>query len=115
MGNDKRDWHVPSDWKFIGLTQFLVPTMMVLAAILLPVLSNLKTADFVPLYWSGFYVAGLGVLLLFFARLPLYRQRKFFTFGPKALPVFHRKLYWVAYSLVALAVLQFLMFWSLAK
>jgi hypothetical protein len=26
-----------------------------------------------------------GIVLLFFARVPLYKQRKFFTFGSKAL------------------------------
>lgn len=45
-----------------------------------------------------------GIILLFFARLPLYKQHKFFTFGSKALPQSHRKLYWVAYVFIGIAV-----------
>lgn len=44
----------------------------------------------------------LGALLLFFARLPLYRQGRFFTLGPKALSAHHRKLYFAAYALIGL-------------
>jgi hypothetical protein len=57
---------------------------------------------------SDFLLAvGLGVVgigLLFFARLPLYRQRRFTTFGPRHLDSAHRKLYWRAYGFVAVSV-----------
>ncbi len=42
-------------------------------------------------------LGGTGSLLLFAARLPLYRQRRFFTFGPSSLTGIHRKLYYAAY------------------
>ena len=55
--------------------------------------------------WSSLAVATLGVVLLFFARLPLYRQRRFFTFGPGALPPGHRKLYNAAYAVIVPSVI----------
>ncbi len=45
-------------------------------------------------------LGGAGSLLLFAARLPLYRQHRFFTFGPRSLTGIHRKLYYAAYWLI---------------
>jgi hypothetical protein len=49
-------------------------------------------------------VAAVGVVLLFMARLPLYRERRFFTFGPGALDQRHRRLYRWAYGFIAAGV-----------
>jgi hypothetical protein len=38
-------------------------------------------------------VAVLGAVLLFIAKLPLYRQGRFFTFGIRALPVTSHRFY----------------------
>ena len=46
-----------------------------------------------------------GAVLLFFARLPLYRQRKFFTVGPKELKGVHWALYYCAYILIVPSVI----------
>ncbi len=45
-------------------------------------------------------LGGAGSLLLLAARLPLYRQHRFFTFGPRSLTGIHRKLYYAAYCLI---------------
>ena len=82
-----------------------------MAGVLLPLLDKLKTASDVDLYLSGLGAGCLGIALLFFARSPLYRQHRFFTFGPKALPVFHRRLYWLAYVMVVLTVFLFGVVW----
>ncbi|MEN6336561.1 MAG: hypothetical protein ABFE01_20085, partial [Phycisphaerales bacterium] len=58
--------------------------------------------------WVSLVLAGIGVILLFFARLPLYRQGRFFTFGSKALPAAHRKVYRIAYGLIGLGVAMML-------
>ena len=52
-------------------------------------------------------VAGIiGVVLLFLARLPLYRSGQLFTFGPRLLDISHRRLYRWAYAFVAASVLM---------
>ncbi|MFA6544595.1 MAG: hypothetical protein WCS99_09240 [Limisphaerales bacterium] len=50
----------------------------------------------------------VGVLLLFFARLPLYRQRRFLTFGPGQLAGVHRRLYFAAYVCLGFGVVMML-------
>lgn len=42
---------------------------------------------------SALAFAGIGIVLLFVSKLPLYRQRRFFTFGPSLLDERHRRLY----------------------
>lgn len=49
------------------------------------------------LIWIGFASAIIGVVLLFLARLPLYRQGRFLTIGPRDLDESHRRLYFWAY------------------
>jgi hypothetical protein len=50
------------------------------------------------------WLGGIGSVLLFAARLPLYRQRRFFTLDPKALTGVHRKLYYAAYWFIVPSV-----------
>jgi hypothetical protein len=51
----------------------------------------------------------IGIVLLFLARLPLYRQKRFFVFGPKHLDAAHRKLYQAAYAFVWISVFLLLL------
>jgi hypothetical protein len=53
-------------------------------------------------------LGGIGVVLLFFARLPLYRQRRFLTFGPQHLSGVHRRLYFAAYAFLVPCILLLL-------
>lgn len=55
----------------------VVPEIAILAGVLLPVLSFLKTTDAIILFYTAFGTGVMGSLLLFLARLPLYRQRDF--------------------------------------
>jgi hypothetical protein len=104
MSGKTSNWHIPPDWAFqFGLLAISL-AIVILAGVLLPVLSRLKTAAVFDLYWGGLGLGAAGILLLFFARLPLYRQRRFWTFGPSALPNFHRKLYWLAYTTIVAAI-----------
>ena len=48
--------------------------------------------------------AASGVALVFRGKLPLYRQRRFFTFGSAALPEVGRALYRRGYGFIAVAV-----------
>ena len=58
--------------------------------------------------WMALTLAVIGVVLLFIARLPLYRHRRFFTFGPKGLPEGHRKVYRIAYGFVGVGAAMML-------
>ncbi len=71
--------------------------------------------DFSDLFWSGSSLACAGIVLLFLARWPLYRQKRFLDFGPSALPAFNRKLYWLAYIMVIGAVLLLGIVWLRIK
>ena len=55
-------------------------------------------------YSIGLSAAAFGVALIFYAKLPLYRQRRFFTFGSRALPEGRRLFYRWGYRCVAFAV-----------
>jgi len=105
MSRKSSDWYIPPDWVFLFSLQFFIPVIVILAGMLLPVLSFLKTTDAIILFYTGLGTGVMGSLLLFLARLPLYRQHRFWTFGPSALPPFHRKLYWLAYVAIITALL----------
>ncbi|HWB01943.1 MAG TPA: hypothetical protein VG796_02895 [Verrucomicrobiales bacterium] len=88
--NKKSDWHIPWDhvlYFFPGI--LIIPGLMVAALVRPPLLF---------LFASGVAIAGW--IMLFVARLPLYRQRRFFAFGPAALDTKHRRLYWRAYKVI---------------
>jgi hypothetical protein len=115
MTKKSSDWYVPLDWLAQFSLLFIIPAITILASILLPALSFLKAADALNLFYSGLGIGSLGIVLLFFARLPLYRQRRFLTFGPRELPAFHRKLYWLAYLFVVASVLLLAVVWLKVK
>jgi hypothetical protein len=88
--------------------------MAVLAALLLPALSAARHGD-PSLLHASMVFAIIGIVLLFFARIPLYKQHKYFTFGSKALPPLHRKLYRVAYVFICIAVVLMLLLIAVLK
>lgn len=109
----KRDsnWYVPADWLWhLGLF-LMVPCIVLLAGVLMPVVARLKTTDVGILYAVGLAAGIAGVLLLFIARMPLYRVRRFWTFGPRRLDAKHRRFYWLAYIVVAVSLLLFGIVW----
>jgi uncharacterized membrane protein YidH (DUF202 family) len=59
--------------------------------------------------WFWFYlailIANIGIALLAYAKFPLYQQRKFFTFGPRAIPDERKTAYKWAWLLVLTSVL----------
>ena len=97
------DWYVPSDWlAIIGL--HLTPLFGIAAALLLPALAGIRHGRIGPFVFAS-SLGVIGIVLLFFARLPLYRQKKFLSVGPGELTGIHRKLYFVAYGFVGVAIL----------
>jgi hypothetical protein len=55
--------------------------------------------------WVALIIGCIGVALLFKARLPLYRQGKYFSFGPRQLSPEQRRLYWISYAFIAASFL----------
>ena len=111
---NKRD----PDWCYVppaALPFLVIPCIAVLAGMLLPTVARLKTAEITTLYGIGLGLGALGALLLLFARFPLYRERRFWTAGPRQLDQKHRRLYWLAYAFVAVSLLLLLVVWLRTK
>jgi hypothetical protein len=115
MSKKSSDWYVPLDWIFLFGWMFVMPAVAILACLLLPALDLLKETNAVGLFYSGLGLCCFGIVLLFLARLPLYRQRRFWTFGPSALPNLYRKLYWLAYVFVIASFLLLAVVWLKVK
>jgi hypothetical protein len=60
---------------------------------------------------TSFCVAVLGAILLFIAKLPLYRQGRFFTFGIKTLPASSHRAYRWGCRCSVLGILAMLLLW----
>lgn len=103
ISDPKSDWYIPPDWRFILSWHFIVMPAAILAAMFTVALLNAAQGD-TTLVWVALLIGAIGVSMLFFARLPLYRQRNFLSFGPRALPAGHRKLYWTAYGFIGVSV-----------
>jgi hypothetical protein len=65
----------------------------ILAAMILPLLNRIQRADAWSVFGVALAIAVVGVILLFCARLPLYRQGRFYSFGSRLLDAPHRRLY----------------------
>ena len=94
-----------------GLVTFLehwwfLPASVValLATQLLTFFTRLTGTRWIWCYGIGLAVAAVGVGLLFYAKIPLYRQRRFFTFGSGALSEGRRPFYRWGYRCVFFAV-----------
>jgi hypothetical protein len=83
----------------------LVITASALAASqLLSFFTRLTGAPWIWCYGVGLFSAAVGVTLVFYSKLPLYRQRRFFTFGSAALPESRRSFYRWGYRCVLFTV-----------
>jgi hypothetical protein len=67
-------------------------------------LSNAKATGNMSVFWVAVVIGVLGTMLLFFARLPLDRQGRFLSFGPRELDEKHRKIYWWAYGFIGASI-----------
>ena len=95
------DWSFPPD-----LAAILGPILAAFAFLyLISAVSWARASGGTSLFRFALCLGVLGSVALFVARLPLYRRRRFFTLGPRALTGWHRKLYYVAYALIVPSVL----------
>jgi len=86
-------------WWFVLMAVTAVLTMQVLEFF-----TRLTGTPWIWCYSIGLVVAAVGVSLIFYAKLPLYRQRRFLTFGSRALPESSRPFYRWGYRCVLFAV-----------
>lgn len=111
MSKKSSAWYVPPDIGFLFSFYFVLPIIAILSGMLLPLLARFKSGDVVGIFYSALALGVVGTVLLFFARLPLYRKRQFLAFGPGQLSGIHRRLYWVAYLFVAVSILLLVLIW----
>jgi hypothetical protein len=104
MDKKSSKWYIPADIHILLITPVVLVLITILAGDLLPVMMSLKQGSLEKIYFAALGFAVTGILLLFFARLPLYRQRKFWTVGPRALDLIHRRLYWTSYVFLVLGI-----------
>jgi hypothetical protein len=84
---------------------FLVIAVSALVvSLLLSFFTRLTGTPWIWCYGVGLFVAAVGVVLIFYSKLPLYRQRRFFTFGSAALPEGRRSFYRRGYRCVLFAI-----------
>jgi hypothetical protein len=83
-----------------GLVTFLEHWWLVVTAIVALLMSQLLTffaeltgTRWIWCYGIGLTVSAVGVSLIFCAKIPLYREGRFFTFGSGALPESRRAFY----------------------
>jgi hypothetical protein len=82
----------------------LLAVVAILASQVLEFFTRLSGTPWICCYGIGLAVAAVGVSLIFYAKLPLYRQRRFLTFGSRALPESRRPFYRWGYRCVLFAV-----------
>ena len=90
---------------FIEHWWFLIFAVIALAGCqLLTFFTRLTGMPWIWCYAVALVVSVVGVSLIFCAKVPLYQQRRFFTFGSGVLPEGRRPFYRWGYRLVLLAI-----------
>jgi predicted membrane channel-forming protein YqfA (hemolysin III family) len=115
MSKKASNRNFPADLAALFKFDLILPVIAIGASCLLSLFHFLKTEDAIILFVVALGIGFWGIFLLLFARLPLYRQHRFWTFGPRELPSFNRKLHWLAYLFVVTSVLLFLIVWLRVK
>jgi len=104
MKSSKSEWYLGRHWVLLFGLQILPFVVLLVAGTVLAALARAKQGDPFLLYLA-LGLAGAGLILLFMAKLPLYRQGRFLTFGSKLLPANRRRLYRVACALIGLSAI----------
>jgi hypothetical protein len=86
-------------WRFLSIAVIAILTSQVLSFF-----SRLSGTPWIWCYGIGLAVAAVGVALIFYAKIPLYQQRRFLTFSSRALPERRRSFYRWGYRCVWFAV-----------
>jgi len=100
------EWIWPRADQWIGVWGLVTIAIVgVVTTWILNFFTELTGANWIICYFISLGVAVVGVSLIFYAKLPLYGQRRFFTFGPRALPAQRRPFYRWGYVCAVLGIL----------
>jgi hypothetical protein len=88
---------------------FVIAVTALIGSQALAFITRLTGTPWICCYAVALLVSAVGVALLFYAKLPLYRQHRFFTFGSEAIPESRRSFYRGGYRCLIFAVLLFLL------
>src|SRR5204862_3096067 len=86
-------WYFPPDLAALLGLYYVVLPMALIGGWLGTGIYNAKSVGDNSAFWATIALGGIGTVLLFLARLPLYRQRRFLVLGPRDLDERHRRLY----------------------
>lgn len=86
----------------------MLPTIAILAGLVTPALSKARHGDST-LFIVALTLVFVGLVLLSVAKLPLYREKRFFTIGVEPLPESCRKVYRAAWVFTATGLLILLL------
>src|SRR5262249_49926404 len=79
-----------------------------LASMVLNFFLRLTGAPWIWCYAAALFISAIGVSAIFYAKLPLYKERHFFTFASRAIPETRRALYRWGYRCVLFAAIMLL-------
>ncbi len=114
MRRERSSGFLSKDWEFFIALELAIPAALVISGGLIPILAGARQGD-LTLFWIALASALAGIVLLFVAKWPLYRQRKYFTFGSKGLREPRRKAYWTAYACIGISLLTTLLLWAVVR
>ena len=103
------DWYIPGDWLLLMGFYFVFLPVALFSGMFLPLLHEARRSGDSTLVILALLLGTIGTVLLFFARLPLYRQRRFLAFGPRELDAKHRALYRRAYGIIGASIVLLLL------
>jgi hypothetical protein len=83
----------------LGLYWIVLP-IAALGASIFPAFLRSRNEGDLTILWVATALGLVGASLLFWARLPIYRDRRFFAVGPRHLDARHRRVYWLAWTLI---------------
>ena len=99
--DDGQTWHFPGDLAALVSLPFITLAFSFLFTWL---------TSPAAIIWVAALPGFVGLVMLIRARLPLYRQHQFLSFGPRGLDAAHRRLYWKAYAFIAVSVAALTLF-----
>ena len=105
--DNKGGSHFPPDLAaLLGVYWIMLP-IAALGTVMFSGIQAVKSNGDLTLFWIALGLGCVGAAILFVARLPLYRQRRFGQIGPKGLDTFHKRLYVWAWCFLGLSISLF--------
>lgn len=87
----------PTDLAALLGVYWVILPITALGAAMFPSLLRWKNEGDLTLLWIAAAIGVAGSSLLFWARLPLYREHRFLKTGPRHLDQKHKRIYWAAW------------------